>query len=143
MASSTTNNETLNIREDLLALDDIGQPKVVDMRIIKNGVMNSAVILISKLICMQKGSRPDQPDMGVDIRRRYRFGFESELGMLQTDIEEQIATYLPEFLPVDVKVGIQTGDGEKNKIIISITINGVMYQLSYDPVNSVFEIFEI
>ena len=137
-----SSNDT-NIREDLLALDDIGQPKIVDMKIIKNGVMNSAVILISKLICMQKGSRPDQPDMGADIRRRYRFGFESELGMLQTDIEEQISTYLPEFLPVDVKVGIRTNDGEKNKIIIAITIDGIMYQLSYDPVNSVFEIFEI
>lgn len=136
-------NEDLNVKEYLLALDDIGQPKVVDMKTIKNGVMNSAALLISKLICMQKGSRPDQPDMGVDIRRRYRFGYESELGMLQTDIENQISTYLPEFLPVDVKVGIRTNDGEKNKIIISITIDGVMYQLSYDPVNSIFEIFEI
>lgn len=136
-------NTDLNVREHLLSLDDIGQPKIVDMRTIKTGVLNSAVVLISKLICMQKGNRPDQPNMGVDIRRRYRFGYESELTMLQNDIEEQIATYLPEFLPVDVQVGIRTNDGEKNIIIISITIRNVMYQLSYDPTNSVFEIFNV
>ena len=130
-------DESSNIRDYLLSLDDLGKPKVVDMSIIKSGVMNSAVILLARLITMRKGNLPDFPDMGVDIKGRYRFSFDSEITMLQTDIETQVATYIPEFLPINVAC---SADGDHpEKIIIRITINGTLYELVYNSSSSVLE----
>lgn len=128
-------NESTNVREYLLSIDDLGKPKVVDMSVIKNGIMNSAIILLAKLITMKKGTNPDIPDMGVDIKGRYRFSFDSEMTMLQDDIEQQVATYLPEFLPVNV---VCSANGENpEEIIIRITVNGILYELIYNSRSSV------
>jgi hypothetical protein len=123
-----------NIREYLLELDDLGKPRVVDLSVIKSGVMNSAVVLLVKLIVMRKGTIPDIPDMGIDIKGRYRFAFDSELIMLQDDIEQQVATYIPELLPVDVKCTMsQTEHGCVN---IRIAVNKNIFEIVYDKDSS-------
>jgi len=123
-----------NIREYLLELDDLGKPRMVDLSVIKSGVMNSAVVLLVKLIVMRKGTVPDIPDMGIDIKGRYRFAFDSELIMLQDDIEQQVATYIPELLPVDVKCTMsQTEHGCVN---IRIAVNKNIFEIVYDKDSS-------
>lgn len=123
-----------NIREYLLELDDLGKPKMVDLSVIKHGVMNSAIIILAKLIVMRKGCIPDIPDMGVDIKGRYRFAFDNEINMLQMDIEEQVATYVPELLPVQVKCYMSPT--ETNCLIIRIAVRGNIFELAYNKESS-------
>ena len=95
-----------NIRDYLLDIDDLNRPKVLDMENIQTGTMNSAALLIIRLLLLKKGSYPDFPDLGIDIRGRYRFAFEEELITLRNELEDQISTYLPELIPVDVEVSL-------------------------------------
>ena len=87
-----------NPRDHLLALNDLGLPKVIDMSRIESGVMNTAITCIARLIVMRKGTDMDRPDMGIDIVGRYRFAETSEMTTLQLELEEQIAMYLPDLL---------------------------------------------
>lgn len=123
-----------NIREYLLDIDDLGKPKMVDLSVIKSGVMNSAIILLIKLIVMRKGCIPDIPDLGVDIKGRYRFAFDNEVSMLQMDIEQQIATYIPELLPVNVDCYMS--QTESHCLIIRIATKGNIFELTYDTKSS-------
>ena len=137
----TKTNEEYNFYEFPLGTDDLGLPKVRDMSRIETGVMNSAILCIIRLILIEKGTYPDHPDLGVGIRSRYRFAFESELISLQNDIESQIAMYLPEVEPVTVTVSLENDRNDilKNKIKISIIINETEYLLSYDVTSNTIE----
>lgn len=131
-------------RDHLLAVDDLGLPKVLTMAKIEPGIMNTAIMSIIRLIRMRKGTDPDRPDMGIDIVGRYRFAFESELMTLQYEIEDQISTYLPEFLPVSVTATMVTDRADSNylnKIELRITINKVQYQLLYDKEAEELDVF--
>jgi len=134
-----------NPRDHLLALNDLGLPKVVDMSKIEPGVMNTAITCIARLIVMRKGTDMDRPEMGIDIVGRYRFSESSELRKLQNEIEEQIAMYLPEFLPVDVEASMITEESMNQlikKIKIAIFLDGVMYQLLYNSNESKLEVLQ-
>ena len=50
MAVSETSNG--NVRDYLISINELNRPTVVDMTIIKPGVMNSAVTMIAGLILM-------------------------------------------------------------------------------------------
>lgn len=129
-----------NIIDYPMGVDDLGLPKFRDMNDIENGVYNGAILCIIRLILLRKGTYPDHPNMGVDIKGRYRFAFDSELSALQNDIEEQIELYLPEVLPCTVSVCmVQDTDTLKNKIRISIIINEVEYLLMYDVSSNTLE----
>lgn len=132
------------LRDYLLSLDDLGKPKVVDMNRIENGLFNPAILCIIRLLIMRKGTDPDRPDMGIDLVGRYRFAYESELVTLQRELEEQIETYLPEFLPTDVEVTMVAEVVENikiiNKIQIAITVDKVQYNLMYDKNNGTLEV---
>lgn len=135
MATTIKKNNLANIRDYLLDIDDIKQPKVVDMTKIEPGVLNSAAVLIIRLLLLKKGTYSDFPDMGIDIRGRYRFAYEDEMIELQNDIASQIESYLPELLPVDVVVSMQTPAQNNlliNTINISITASQTKYVLLYD-----------
>lgn len=123
-----------NIKEYLLGLDDLQRPKVIDMSIIAPGVYNSAVILIARLLLLKKGTYPDHPDLGIDLRARYKFTFESELITLQEEIQLQINKYLPELNYAQVRVLFEKYN-DKPCVIISVNINQVVYNLFYDIVN--------
>lgn len=125
-------DDNSNIRDYLLGMDDLNRPKVIDMTIIKPNVMNSCILMIIRLILLRKGTYPDIPDMGIDIRGRYRFAFESELSMLQHEIQNQIETYLPEFLATEVTVQMKKGEKDGPKVVIQITVDGTTYELVYN-----------
>ena len=133
-----TFDQTANVRDYLLGVDDINRPKVVDMENIKPNKWNSAVTMIARLIMMRKGTIPDIPDIGVDIVGRYRFAFDSELLELEDDISHQVNQYLPEFTPVAVKCETVV-DGEKHKVMIHIIINEIEYLIMYNVADNTLE----
>lgn len=133
-----TFDDQANVRDYLLAVNDINRPKVVDMKDIKPNKYNSAVTMIARLILIRQGTYPDHPDMGIDIVGRYRFAFENESITLAREIEEQANKFLPEFYPIHVYCEL-VQDIEKHKINIHIIINEVEYLLVYDITNNTLE----
>lgn len=132
MANSLTNTNA-NIRDYLLDVNDLNQPKVLDLSEIETGKMNSAALLIVRLLLLKKGTYPDYPDLGIDIRSRYRFAFEEELITLRQELEEQMTLYLPELLPVEVEVSLyRPKDSLDNKILFSITIRETRFSILYN-----------
>lgn len=129
-----------NIRDYLLDIDDLNRPKVLDMQNIQTGTMNSAALLIIRLLLLKKGSYPDFPDLGIDIRGRYRFAFEEELITLRNELEDQISTYLPELIPVDVEVSLyRPKDSLENMILFSIIIRQVKFEILYNVAANTIE----
>lgn len=129
-----------NIRDYLLNIDDLNRPKVLDMENIQTGTMNSAALLIIRLLLLKKGSYPDFPDLGIDIRGRYRFAFEEELITLRNELEDQISTYLPELIPVDVEVSLyRSKDSLENMILFSIIIRQVKFEILYNVAANTIE----
>jgi len=120
-----------NIRDYLLGLDDLKKPKVIDMSIIAPKQWNSAILMISRLIMMKKGTYPDHPDLGIDIRGRYSFSFEDDLYSLQEDIDDQASRYLPEFAPYQIRCMFQSIN-DINYVVIVIVINNIAYTLLYN-----------
>ena len=135
MASETVDQDN-NIHDYLLALDDLGQPKVLDMNV-PDGQLSSGLLMVMRLIVMRKGTQPDLPDMGVDIVGRYRFSFEEELTTLTDDIRNQITTYLPELIPVTVECQLDNSDsGDPKRLFIMLGLNGQTYLLIYNTSNN-------
>lgn len=129
-----------NIRDYLLDIDDLNRPKVLDMENIQTGTMNSAALLIIRLLLLKKGSYPDFPNLGIDIRGRYRFAFEEELITLRNELEDQISTYLPELIPVDVEVSLyRPKDSLENMILFSIIIRQVKFEILYNVAANTIE----
>ena len=66
MANSLTKTNA-NIRDYLLDVNDLNQPKVLDLSEIETGKMNSAELLIVRLLLRKKGTYPDYPDLDTDL----------------------------------------------------------------------------
>ena len=124
-----TVDSTANIRDYLLDLDDIGKPKVVNMTDIRRGKLNSAATMIIRLLLLKKGTYPDFPNLGIDIRGRYRFMFSEELSTLESELTDQIETYLPELLPITVSAEMIT--------IPSTTANGILFNIISNEIDFV------
>ena len=124
-----TADSTANIRDYLLDLDDIGKPKVVDMTDIRRGKLNSAATMIIRLLLLKKGTYPDFPNLGIDIRGRYRFMFSEELSTLESELTDQIETYIPELLPITVSAEMIT--------IPSTTANGILFNIISNEIDFV------
>ena len=96
--------------------------------------------MIIRLLLLKKGSYPDFPDLGIDIRGRYRFAFEEELITLRNELEDQISTYLPELIPVDVEVSLyRPKDSLENMILFSIIIRQVKFEILYNVAANTIE----
>lgn len=85
----------------LLSLNDFGMPLVLD----GTHAMYTKIIY---LLLLEKGKFQSHPNMGVDIRHRYRHNNnENILQSLRTDISEQINAYLPELTMIDITLTIK------------------------------------
>lgn len=135
-----TVDSTANIRDYLLDLDDIGKPKVVDMTDIRRGKLNSAATMIIRLLLLKKGTYPDFPNLGIDIRGRYRFMFSEELSTLESELTDQIETYLPELLPITVSAEmINIPSTTANGILFNIISNEIDFVLLYNINKNTFD----
>lgn len=122
----------INIKDYMMSINDLGKPTVYDMSDITPGKMNSVITLLGRLLLLKKGTYLDHPDLGIDIRSKYKFIYEDELYKLKADIENQVSTYLPEFLPINVTIEFQTIN-KIRVIVIYITIDQTLFEITYDP----------
>ena len=118
----------------LLALNKFHMPKVQTEH-------NANYMHIMYLLLLEKGKFQSHPDMGVDIRGRYRYvNDESLLYNLQEDIKSQIETYLPEVSNIE-SVSASLDQSHILTIIIT-TIEQDTYALKYDPSEDTLKIAE-
>lgn len=109
------------IKEYSLGIDKFNRPAVYDQP-------KSSYIKIVRLILLEKGTYPTKPDMGVGLVSKYRYAdIKTATTNLKYDIDNQIATYLPEYQAAQIDV-----EADKKEIKINITINKLTYQLMYN-----------
>jgi hypothetical protein len=116
-------NKKATITEAFLGIDEFNHPKVYTDQ-------HATYILLIRLILLEPGTYPTRPNMGVGLVSRYRFAIEDKIEQLQSDIEDQIREYLPEFQATNVTVSYNSITKEVN---IHITVDDYTYQLTYDP----------
>ena len=108
-------------REYLMSVNKINEP-VVETK------QRAIALLLLRLILLEPGSDPLHPDMGVGITK-YRFSVDT-LEELRSRIDDQISTYLPDFLATEINIVINS-DRTCN---IEITIDDTIY--TYDSKNA-------
>jgi hypothetical protein len=112
----------------VLSLNEFNMPKVFN-------ASDSAYVHIIQLILLEPGKYQSHPNMGVGIRSRYRYNNEDNFIMnLQSDITNQITTYLPEL--VDVSVTLTHNDHVLGIIIDTSTGT---YVVAYDSVSDTMD----
>lgn len=93
MAQAISND----FKEYLLSINEFVQPKVLKGE-------SAAFIDILRLFLLEPGTNQTHPDMGIGIRSRYRFSDTSEIGKLKQEVQDQIETYIPELLVMDIQI---------------------------------------
>ena len=101
-------------REYLLSVNVYNEPAKADLQ-------SAIALLLIRLILLEPGGDPLHPEMGVGIRK-YRYAL-NQLEELEKRIENQMATYLPEYPGATVAL-IRTPE---KLINIEITIDDVTY----------------
>lgn len=84
-------------KEYLLSINEFVQPKVLKGE-------SAAYTTIIRLILLEPGTNQTHPDMGIGIRSRYRFSDSADISKLQTELKEQMKTYLPNLTVMDVQI---------------------------------------
>lgn len=93
MAQDSSNK----FNEYLLSINEFMQPKVLKKD-------QAAYTDIIRLFLLEPGTNQTHPEMGIGIRSRYRFSDTSEVFKLQQEVKDQIQTYLPNLLTMDVQI---------------------------------------
>lgn len=120
MAQDTSNN----FKEYVLSINEFVQPKVLKGD-------EAAYTDIIRLFLLDPGTNQTHPEMGIGIRTRYRFSEADDISTLQREAKEQIKTYLPNLLIMDVQI-----KAYGTTIAIFITSqNNSIYGIGYDTNN--------
>ncbi len=113
----------------VLSLNTFGMPKVCNK-------VESIYTNLIYLILLEKGKFQTHPDMGVDIRRRYRFNSNANiLYDLQQDISNQIERFLPSLSIIDISLSMKN-----NILIIMINTDDGAYALEYNTDTTVMNV---
>lgn len=120
MAKILDTNKPNSVIEYFLGTNEFNRPTVYTD-------VDATYTLLIRLILLNPGTYPTHPRMGVGLVSRYRYAKESDLTNLSNDIEDQIATYLPQFTSVSVELTLTTA----KDLFIQIIIDGVAYELLY------------
>lgn len=122
MAKILETNKTNSVVEYFLGTNEFNRPSVwTDV--------DATYVLLIRLILLEPGTYPNHPRMGVGLVSRYRYAKADELNNLKNDIQNQIATYLPQFSSIDVELTLTN----TKDLYIQIIINGIAYELVYKP----------
>lgn len=122
MAKVLGPNKKATVTEAFLGIDEFNHPKVYTDQ-------HATYVLLVRLILLEPGTYPTRPNMGVGLVSRYRYAIEDQIEQLQSDIEEQVREYLPEFQAINVTVTYNSISKEVN---IQITVDDYTYQLTYN-----------
>lgn len=106
--------------EYTLSTDEFNKPRVLKSK-------DAIAQLLIHLILLEPGTYSNRPEMGVGLVSRYRYTNTNNIINLQNDIQNQIETYLPEFIGVDVNVSFDE-DSTDNDLIIEIFFDGTTYK---------------
>lgn len=117
MAQKTSNE----FKEYLLSINEFMQPKVLKKD-------QAAYTDIIRLFLLEPGTNQTHPDMGIGIRSRYRFSDASEIYKLEQEAKDQMKTYLPTLLTMDIQIQAY---GTTIAIFITSQDNSV-YALGYN-----------
>lgn len=93
MAQETSNE----FREYVLSTNEFMQPKVFKKD-------QAAYTDIIRLFLLDPGTNQTHPEMGIGIRSRYRFSDTSEIFKLEQEVKDQMQTYLPNLLTMDIQI---------------------------------------
>ena len=93
MAQETSNE----FKEYLLSINEFIQPKVLKKD-------QAAYTDIIRLFLLDPGTNQTHPDMGIGIRSRYRFSDSADVFRLQQEAKDQMKTYLPNLLTMDIQI---------------------------------------
>lgn len=106
------------MNEYLLSTNKYNRPTVLKDR-------DTVNMLLLRLLMLTPGSMPLHPKMGVGVVSKWRYSDMDNISELETEIENQISTYLPMLLPVQVTV-TENEDVDK-EIIIDINVDNIVY----------------
>lgn len=115
---------TINNKEYLLSTNKFQQPKVLVDR-------DCCAMLLLRLLLLEPGSMPDQPEMGVGIVSHYLHSDIDKIDDLRLDIQTQISKFLPSLIGVSVEIATH-----EKELRIQITVDGVMYSFDTDSSNN-------
>ena len=121
MADSTGTSSYHINDEYLFSIDKFKKPVHITSK------TYNAFLLIIRLILMNPGTIQSNPEMGVGLVSRYRYGYPSDIAQLAVDINNQIATYLPTFSFINVAVSIDAG----NSHVVNIELNARQEVLTF------------
>lgn len=110
-----------NVTEYALSLDEFLNP-------VKYKGRSAIEILLCRLILLEPGTIETHPNMGVGLVSKYRNMPSSELSTLNSDIQEQITTYMPWVYGVEVKTSVT----KKGELRIAIKANDEIFALTYN-----------
>lgn len=94
----------------------------------------AVIAVLTHLILLEPGTIQSHPKMGVGLVSRYRYSFTDEAYKLQSDIRQQIDTYLPQYQGADVSV-----TAANKSFNIKIVVDGILYQFLYDIEKTTFQ----
>ena len=122
MAKILDTNKTNSVVEYFLGTNEFNRPSVwTDV--------DATYVLLIRLIVLEPGTYPNHPRMGVGLVSRYRYAKADELNNLKNDIQNQIATYLPQFSSIDAELTLTN----TKDLYLQIIINSISYQLVDKP----------
>lgn len=85
------------LKEYVMSINEFVQPKVLKGE-------SAAYIDIIRLFLLEPGTNQTHPEMGIGIRSRYRFSDTSEISTLREEVKEQIETFLPHLVTMDIQI---------------------------------------
>lgn len=124
MADSTGSTDYHLNDEYLFSIDKFKKPVHITNK------TYHAFLLIIRLILMNPGTIQSNPELGVGLVAKYRYGYPNDVSDLANEINEQISTYLPAFSFINVSAEIDSG----NSHVINISLNAreEVLNFSYD-----------
>lgn len=121
-SSDSSSDQVIKFTEHSFGVDSFNHPAVF--------YNNDAIAAkLYEIIMMKPGTYPTRPYMGVGLIKNYRYDFLENLSLLESTIQEQLDTYLPELTGAEVSLD---KDEENKSLIINISLNDMTYALSLD-----------
>ena len=122
------------MKEYLLTTDEFLNPKTIE------GSEAYGALLI-RLLLLEPGTNPDRPEMGVGLGPRYRFITSDEMSKLQTLIQSQIETYLPESFLSTTKAYLEIKNS--NYLLITIVTDSAKYIYDTEDSNTPIQLSDM
>ena len=117
------NDDPNQLKEYLLSINEFVQPKVLKGE-------SAAFADILRLFLLEPGTNQTHPNMGIGIRSRYRFSDTSEISKLKQEVKDQMETYLPNLLVMDVQVEVYG-----TTVAIFISSQDEVFAVGYNTLN--------